>query len=56
MNCLKMRAASRTLFHFFKAPFGLKVVLHVQHVSFMFVEKNFLDVVAISILSVKFPS
>ena len=41
---------------FFKAPFELKFVLHVQHVSFKFVEKNFLGVVAIGILSVKFPS
>ena len=31
-------------------------MLHVQHVSFKFVEKKFLGVVAIGILSVKFPS
>ena len=41
---------------FFKASFELKFVLHVPHVSFKFVEKNFLGVVAIGILSVKFPS
>ena len=51
MNCLKMRAACRTLFHL--TSFSK---LHVEHVSFKFVEKNFLGFVAIGILSVKFPS